>query len=138
MEAILAQIIPGLKCFSGIPRGIPFPGAETALPCVGGRRMVLFLDLRPAAKTGGISGGGGPGRHFGGILPACGGRLEDWRERKPARRRTHDDERFFVELVPKRYTFGTGTLPKCLDLAWLERTPKRGVLGQNLNASSHQ
>jgi hypothetical protein len=34
-----------------------------------------FLDLRPAAKTGGISGGGGPGRHFGGILPACGGRL---------------------------------------------------------------
>jgi hypothetical protein len=41
-------------------------------------------------------------------------------------------------MVPKRYTFGTGTLPKCLDLAWLERTPKRGVLGQNLNASSHQ
>jgi hypothetical protein len=41
------------------------------------------------------------------ILPACGGRLDDWRERKPARRRTHDYGRFFAEIVPKRYTFGT-------------------------------
>ena len=79
-----------------------------------------------------------PGDISAGFYQACGGRLEDSRERKPARRRTHDYELFFVEMVPKRYTFGTGTLPKCLDLAWLERTPKRGVLGQNLNASSHQ
>jgi hypothetical protein len=53
-------------------------------------------------------------------LPSSGrraGGLEDSRERKPARRRTHDYEPVFVEMVPKRYTFGTGTPVKRLDLA---------------------
>jgi hypothetical protein len=66
---------------------------------------------------------------LGGVLPACGGRLEDSRERKPARRHTHDYGRFFVETVPKRYTFGTGTPPKRLNLrgwngrkTWCART----------------
>jgi hypothetical protein len=137
MEAILAQIIPGLKCFSELPRGIPFPGAETAL-IVGGRRMVLFLDLRPVGQNRRDFWWRRSRATFRRDFTGLRRPLEDSRERKPARRRTHDDERFFVEMVPKRYTFGTGTLPKCLDLAWLERTPKRGVLGQNLNASSHQ
>jgi hypothetical protein len=35
---------------------------------------------------------------------------------------------FFVETVPRRYPFGTGTDRKWLDLARLKLAPKRGVL----------
>ena len=57
---------------------------------------------------------------------------KDSHERKSARRRTHDYELFFVETVPKRYTFGTETPPKWLDLAWLEPAPKRGCSDKTL------
>jgi hypothetical protein len=57
---------------------------------------------------------------------------------KPPRHQADDYRRFFVETVPKRYTFGTGTPRNWLDLAWLERAPKRGVLGQNSRRLSAQ
>jgi hypothetical protein len=90
-----------------------FLGAETALPCVGGRQLGNFpRPLASTAKTGGISGGADSGRYSGSVLQGCGGRLE----RTPARRRTNEHELFFVETVPKRYMFGTSAPRKWLRL----------------------
>jgi hypothetical protein len=58
--------------------------------------------LAPPAKTGGIPEEEIPGDISAEFYPAYGGRLEDSRERKPARRRTHNYGRFFVETVPKK------------------------------------
>jgi hypothetical protein len=103
---------------------MPFLGAETPVPRV--------LESRVGISPSLFSGGGDPGRHLGGVLPACGGRLEDLRERKPARRRPHDYEQVFVEMVPKRYTFGTGAPRKRLDFPSLGSAPRPGVLGKTL------
>src|SRR6516164_8868928 len=65
--AFSRQIIARLKCFGRIPRTMPFLGAETALSCVGGRRVGISPVLGRAAKTGGISGRG-PGRLLGGVF----------------------------------------------------------------------
>ena len=63
---------------------MPFLGAEMALPCFVGRWVGNFPSPWPwAPKTGGISGGEIPG-HFGWVLRAYGGRLEDSRGQKPA------------------------------------------------------
>jgi hypothetical protein len=50
-----------MKCFSRIPRGMAFLGAETALPCVLGRGWPIPPPVAPAAKTGGICGEEIPG-----------------------------------------------------------------------------
>jgi hypothetical protein len=94
-----------------------FLGRKPPVPRVLGRRVGIFPFL----------GLGGQNRRdfwekifraiLGGVLPACVGRLENSRQRKPARRRTPDYELFFFETVPKRYKFGTGTPLKWLDLA---------------------
>jgi hypothetical protein len=49
--AIFGQTIPGMKCLGGIPRRMPYLGAETALGCVGGRQVaILPLSLATAAQ----------------------------------------------------------------------------------------
>jgi hypothetical protein len=63
-------------------------------------------------------------------LPACCGRLEDSRERKPARRRTHDSGRF----LSKRCRKGTRLIQEQPVTGWIWRSwdeAKTWVLGQN-------
>lgn len=115
-----------------------FLGAETALPCVLGRRVANSPARGPGSQNRRDLWGRDSGRHFGaGFLRGFGGGLEDAREvppgarpcragfshpigpteGKPARRSTDDYARFFVETVPKRYKFGTGAPCKWLDSA---------------------
>jgi hypothetical protein len=97
---------------------MPFPGAETAFPCVGGRQAGIPPVLGAAAITGGISGEEIPGDIWAGFYRPSPGRLEDSRDRKPSQ----DYLRFFVETVPKRYAFGTGAPRKgWIWCSWNER-----------------
>jgi hypothetical protein len=88
---------------------MPFLGAETALGCVGGRQVAIFLSLATVAKTGGISGEEIPGDIWVRVLPALGRRL---RENRLAVAAT-----ITGGFSSKGYTFGTGAARKRLDLA---------------------
>jgi hypothetical protein len=84
IRAIFRHIMPGLKCFGGIPRRMPFLGAETALPCVGGRGLAISPSLAWRPIRAGFLVEEIPG-NIARVLPVRDGRLEDSRERKPAR-----------------------------------------------------
>ena len=97
---------------------MPFPGAEMALGCVGGRQVAILL---PVLGHGGQTrrdflGEKIPGDIWVGFYrPATGGlRI---RASEPARHRRMITGRFFIETVAKRYMFGTGSARKWLDLA---------------------
>ena len=91
--------------FQRIPRRMPFLGAGTAVPCVGGRRVGFFPVIGPGGKTGGVRR-----KRFLAIIGAGFYRLRPPGPRplrakaaqgKPARRPSHDYGWFFVETVPK-------------------------------------
>ena len=104
------------QMFERIRRRMPFLGAETALACVLGRRVGHFPRPWPQRpKQAGFLWKRFRATFWGFYRPVS-GRLEDSRRREPARRRTHDYGRFFVETVPKGYMFGTRTARKRLDL----------------------
>jgi hypothetical protein len=123
IRAISRQTILGLKCFGGTPRRMPFLGAETALLCVGGRRIGISPVFGPVGQNRRIS----RGRDSGAVLErftgsGLQGRASPRRlsigptQGKPASRQADDYGRFFVETVPKSDAFGTGAPRKRLDL----------------------
>jgi hypothetical protein len=99
---------------------MPFLGAETALGCVGG---LFSLSLALVAKTRGFLEEEIPERFWSWFTGSGlqGHALSAPTLYSPTEGKTDPPSRprlrgFFVETVPKRYTFGTGTPRNWLDL----------------------
>jgi hypothetical protein len=103
--------------FGPIPRRMPFLGAETAFPCVGGRQVGIFPVLGPGRpKQARFLADEIPGDIWAAFYRPWGRQLGDRAsENRLAVTRTITGG-FFVETVPKRYMFGTGAPRKRLDL----------------------
>jgi hypothetical protein len=82
---------------------MPFLGAEMALPCVLERRVGISPSLAPAAKEAGFLGRRF-GRHFGWVLPASDGQLE---EESYGQKRLTVNRTIRAGFSSKRYRKGT-------------------------------